>query len=161
MNGSLWENLDINTKLVAIRDYARIVLQLASLHFHTIGSIYFKPGSLPPNCYRLGPVAWCKQESASRKRACSYDRGPWKSSSAWLRAALSEEIEFMTKLPELAQTSTRHRVNNGDLWRRAHRILPELRERITDIIDDPLDHCSAGPFVLAHMDLTPECAMSK
>lgn len=156
MNGSPWEDLDTETKLIAIRDYARIVLELASLHFHAIGSIYFKPGDPPPNCYRLGPVAWCKHESASRKRSCSYDRGPWKTSGAWLRATLLDEIEFMTKLPELAQTAYGRRVDGGDLWRRAQRILPQLQERITDIIDDPLDRCAAGPFVLAHMDLKPE-----
>lgn len=155
MNGSPWEDLPMETKLVSIRDYARIVLELASLHFHAIGSIYIKPGVPPPNCYRLGTVSWWKHESASRKRACTYDRGPWKTSGAWLRAALSDEMEFMSKMPEIAR-STHRRTDANETWRHAQKVLPRLYERITDIIDDPLDRCAAGPFVLAHMDFKPE-----
>lgn len=156
MNGALWEELSTDVKLIAIRDYARIVLELSSLHFDSIGSIYFKPGASPPHCFKLGPISRSKHESAARKKNCTYDRGPWKTSGAWLRASLNDEIEFMTRLPELAQTTYGRRMDDGLLWRRAQRVLPEFRDRISDIIDDPFDRCANGPFVLAHMDLNPE-----
>lgn len=155
MNGSPWEELDTQTKLVAIKDYARIVLQLSRLNFDRIGSIYFKPGSHAPNCFQLGPVAWCKHESAARKKICSYDRGPWKTSGAWLSAALTDEIQFMERLPELAQTTYGRRIDGGARWRLAQKVLPKFRDRISDTIDDPLDRCGAGPFVLGHMDFNP------
>ncbi len=105
MNGSPWRlRLRAQTQR-GFGDYARIVLQLSQLKFDRIGSIYFKHDAAPPDCFRLGPVAWCKHESAARKRNCSYDRGPWKLSGPWLRAGLTEEIEFMERLPELAKTS--------------------------------------------------------
>ncbi|KAK0201494.1 phosphotransferase enzyme family-domain-containing protein [Desarmillaria ectypa] len=155
MNGSPWEDLAFELKLNAIRDYARIVLQLSQLKFDRIGSIYFKHDVAPPNCFRLGPVAWCKHESAARKRNCSYDRGPWKVSGPWLRAGLTEEIEFMERLPELAKTSYGYRNDINMKWRLAQDVLPRFRDRIRDVIEDELDGCAAGPFVLAHMDFNP------
>ncbi|KAJ7599928.1 hypothetical protein C8J56DRAFT_767806 [Mycena floridula] len=59
-------------------------------------------------------------------------------------------------MPELAQTTYGRRIDDGTLWRRAQRILPEFRQRITDTVEDPFDRCSSGPFVLAHMDFNPE-----
>ncbi|KAK7054396.1 hypothetical protein VNI00_003590 [Paramarasmius palmivorus] len=157
MNGRAWENLSTEVKLLAIRDYAHIVLELSQLKFDRIASIYFRRGAAPPHCYELGPVAWCKHESAARKTYCRYDRGPWQSANLWLRAALADEIEAMQTLPELLQ-NTHNSSKHGDdarRWKLAHRVLPRMLERVSDVIEDPLDRYGAGPFVLSHMELTP------
>ncbi len=40
-------------------------------------------------------------------------------------------------------------------WRLAQEVIPQFRDRIRDVIEDELDGCAAGPFVLAHMDFNP------
>ncbi|ESK95715.1 serine threonine protein kinase [Moniliophthora roreri MCA 2997] len=157
MNGSAWENLPTEVKLLAIRDYARIVLELSRLKFDRIASIYFKERAPPPHCYELGPVAWCKHESAARKACCRYDRGPWQSASQWLRAALSDEIETMQTLPDLLQSTHKSSMRGDDTrrWQLAHKAFPQMLNRVSDVIEDPLDRYGAGPFVLSHMELTP------
>jgi hypothetical protein len=159
MNGAPWEDLNVEVKLTAIRDYARIILELSRLQFNAIGSLYFKHKTPPPNCFELGPIAWCKHESSARKNLPIYDRGPWNTSGQWLRAVLTDEIQFMEMRPDLAQTVHGHRIDGGARWRLAQTILPQFRDRIADIIEDPLDRCAGGPFVLAHMDLNPWCAV--
>ncbi|KAE9391827.1 hypothetical protein BT96DRAFT_1023882 [Gymnopus androsaceus JB14] len=154
MNSSLWESLSLDVKLKTIREYAKIVLELSKLKFDRIGSLYFKPGPIP-HSYQLGPVTWCKHESGARRRNGHYDRGPWKASAAWLRAALTDEIAFMEKMPQLAQSTHKCRRVDDTRWRLAQQVLPLLRDRVTDIIEDPLDRCGSGPFVLAHMDFSP------
>ncbi|KAJ7904843.1 hypothetical protein B0H13DRAFT_1469394, partial [Mycena leptocephala] len=42
MDGIPWEDLSLQAKLIAVRDFANIVNQLSQLHFKAIGSIYFK-----------------------------------------------------------------------------------------------------------------------
>ncbi|KAJ7037693.1 hypothetical protein C8F04DRAFT_952193, partial [Mycena alexandri] len=42
MAGVPWEDLPLQTKLIGIRDFAKVVSQLSQLHFKAIGSIYFK-----------------------------------------------------------------------------------------------------------------------
>ncbi|THU98930.1 hypothetical protein K435DRAFT_517934 [Dendrothele bispora CBS 962.96] len=160
MSSSLWENLSIDLKLKSIKDYARIVLELSRLKFDRIGSIYFKKNAIPPNCFELGPVCWCKHEADARRRNCQYNRGPFRTSTSWLGTALDDEIEFMDRLPELAWTTYKSRpeeVSGGRIrrWRLAKDLIPKFRDRIGDVIDDPLDRYSAGPFVLAHLDLNP------
>ncbi|KIK69940.1 hypothetical protein GYMLUDRAFT_151706, partial [Collybiopsis luxurians FD-317 M1] len=155
MNSLLWEKLSLDAKLRTIRDYAKIVLELSRLKFDYIGSLYFTPGSAPPYSYQLGPVAWCKHESGLRRKYCHYDRGPWKASASWLRAALSDEIAFMETMPQLAQSTYKCRRDVDTRWRLALQVLPNLRDRVADVIEDPLDRCRAGPFVLAHGDFVP------
>ncbi|KAK7438252.1 hypothetical protein VKT23_018182 [Stygiomarasmius scandens] len=159
-HSSLWENLSIDLKLKSIKDYARIILELSRLKFDRIGSIYFKRNTPPPHCFELGPVSWCKHESAARRKNCQNNRGPFRTSTSWLKAALDDEIDFMDKLPELARTTYKFRPEEGSgarmrRWRLAKRVVPEFRDRIADVIEDPLDRYSAGPFVLAHLDLRP------
>ncbi|KAF5343343.1 hypothetical protein D9758_014186 [Tetrapyrgos nigripes] len=161
MSSSRWENLSIELKLRSIKDYARIVLELAHLKFDRIGSIYFKKNALPPNCFELGPVSWRKHESTARRKTCEYDRGPFRTSSAWLKAALDDEIAFMGNIPDLARSTYKFKPEEGTgarmrRWRHAKRVIPVFRDRIADVIEDPLDRYGAGPFVLAHMDLNPQ-----
>ncbi|KAJ7681484.1 hypothetical protein B0H17DRAFT_942939 [Mycena rosella] len=158
MNGLPWEDLPLEAKLIGVRDFASIVSQLSQLHFRAIGSIYFKFGDQfkqNPVGFVLGPVSWCKPESAARAAAFHHDRGPWKAVAQWLSASVEDEIQFVEKLPTLAlETSTR---KNG-LERRcrlAQKILPKFRDRIPDLREDPFDQCATGPFVLGHMDLNP------
>lgn len=156
MNSSIWEDLPLDVKLRTIRDYARIILELSKLKFDRIGSLYFAPGVTPSYSYQLGPIAWCKHESEHRRKVGPYDCGPWKLSTSWLRAALSDEINFIDKMPELAQSTHKCRRPHDDTrWWLARQMLPKLRDRVTDIIEDPLDRCRAGPFVLAHMNFNP------
>lgn len=155
MCGPAWETLDLETKFKAIRHYARIVCELSCLHFDCIGSIYFKPNTPPPHCFRLGPIAWQKHESEAREKCCTYDRGPWKTSYAWLKAALSDELEFMQRLPELAKAKYGSHPDSKHRWRLAQSVLPRMLDRLSDTIQDPLDRCSREPFILAHMDLSP------
>ena len=162
MNGPAWENLPPQVKLNAIRDYAHIVLELYRLRFDRIGSIYFKRGASPPHCYELGEVAWWKHESAARRARCDiYDRGPWKSSGEWVRAALTDEIQSMNRLPEVIRHAYNGSFEGDDSpkWRLAQRTLPEMLKRVEDVIEDGLDRFHAGPFVLCHMDLTPRYAI--
>lgn len=154
MNSSLWESLSLDVKLKTIREYAKIILELSKLKFDHIGSLYFKPGPIP-HSYQIGPMAWCKHESMPRRRNGYYDRGPWKAPGAWLRAALADEIAFMEKMPQLAQSTHKCRRDDDTRWRLAQQVLPKLWDRVADIIEDPLDRCGAGPFVLAHMDFSP------
>ncbi|KAJ3729434.1 hypothetical protein FB446DRAFT_645410 [Lentinula raphanica] len=35
-------------------------------------------------------------------------------------------------------------------------MLPKLRDLVTSIVEDPLDRCKWGPFVLAHMNFNPQ-----
>ncbi|KAJ7644584.1 hypothetical protein FB45DRAFT_714566, partial [Roridomyces roridus] len=42
MRGVPWEDLALETKLIAVRDFANIVNQLSRLNFKAIGSIHFK-----------------------------------------------------------------------------------------------------------------------
>ncbi|KAL0569674.1 hypothetical protein V5O48_012287 [Marasmius crinis-equi] len=158
MSGPAWENLPTQVKLNAIRDYAHVVLELYRLRFDRIASIYFKKGASPPHCYELGEVAWWKHESAARRARCeSYDRGPWKSSGDWVRAALTDEIQSMQRLPEVIRDAYSGSFDGDDSskWRTAQRTLPEMQKRVEDVIEDGLDRFCAGPFVLYHMDLTP------
>ncbi|KAK1233482.1 hypothetical protein PQX77_003378 [Marasmius sp. AFHP31] len=158
MSGSAWENLPTQVKLNAIRDYAHVVLELYRLRFDRIGSIYFKSHASPPHCYELGEVAWWKHESAARRARCDhYDRGPWKSSGEWVRAALTDEIQSMHRLPEVIRHAYNGSFEGDDSprWNLAQRTLPEMLKRVGDVIEDGLDRFHAGPFVLCHMDLTP------
>ncbi|KAJ3988357.1 hypothetical protein F5890DRAFT_1550581 [Lentinula detonsa] len=139
MSSSVWEDLSLDTKLKTIRDYARIILELSKLKFDRIGSLYFTPGAAPLYSYHLGPVAWCKPESEIRRKHGPYDRGPWKVSANWLRAALSEEINFMEKMPHLALSTYKCRTGDDRRWRLAQQVLPRLRDRVADTIEDPLD----------------------
>lgn len=158
MDGVPWEDLPLEAKLIAVRDFANIVGELSQLEFKAIGSIYFKfsdPQKQIPVGFVLGPVSWCKQESAARAAAFHRDRGPWKTAGQWLRAALDDEIQFMETLPALAkETSTR---KNGceKRWRLAQKTLPKFRDRVPDARHDPFDQCATGPFVLGHMNLNP------
>jgi hypothetical protein len=156
MDGIPWEDLSLQAKLIAVRDFANIVNQLSQLHFKAIGSIYFKfsdPQMQIPVGFVLGPVSWCKQESVARSTAFHHDRGPWKTTAQWLRASVDDEIQFIEELPVLArETSTR---KHGCDIRLAKKILPKFRDRIPDSRDDPFDQCATGPFVLGHMDLNP------
>jgi hypothetical protein len=155
MSSTTWEELPLESKLAGIQDLARIVLELSTLYFDRIGSIYFIPGVAPPQCFKLGPVSWRKHESSLRRQYCKYDRGPWRTSAEWIRAAVSDEIEFMDRIPQVAQTTYGWRCDGGERWRLAQDILPEIRDCVTGIMEDPLDRCAAGPFVLGHMDLNP------
>ncbi|KAJ8081102.1 hypothetical protein PM082_017943 [Marasmius tenuissimus] len=157
MGGSAWENLPTQVKLNAIRDYAHVVLELYRLRFDRIGSIYLKKGAFPPHCFELGEVAWWKHESAARKRCDHYDRGPWKSSGEWVRAALTDEIQSMHRLPEVIRHAYNGSFEGDDSpkWRLAQSTLPEMLKRVGDVIEDGLDRFHAGPFVLCHTDLTP------
>jgi hypothetical protein len=160
MNSSRWENLSVDLKLRSIKDYARIVLELAHLKFDRIGSIYFKKNTPPPHCFQLGPVSWRKHESMVRRKTCEYNRGPFRNSSTWLKAALEDEMAFMESLPDLARSTYKFRPEEGTgarmrRWRQAKRVIPAFRDRVSDVIEDPLDRYGEGPFVLAHMDLNP------
>ncbi|KAJ7465059.1 hypothetical protein FB451DRAFT_1041559, partial [Mycena latifolia] len=158
MNGVPWEDLPLESKLVGVRDFATIVSQLSQLHFKAIGSVYFKFGDAHmqhPVGFVLGPVSWCKQESAARTAAFHHDRGPWKTTAQWLRAAVDDEIQFMEKLPSLAKETCARKNGLEKRWWLAKRILPKVRDRVPDSREDPFDQCAAGPFVLGHIDLNP------
>ncbi|KAJ3812233.1 hypothetical protein EV368DRAFT_33861 [Lentinula lateritia] len=59
-------------------------------------------------------------------------------------------------MPELAQSTHKCRRPHDDTrWWLARQVLPKLRDRVTDIIEDPLDRYKAGPFVLAHTNFNP------
>ncbi|KAJ7196088.1 hypothetical protein GGX14DRAFT_526918, partial [Mycena pura] len=167
MHGAPWEALPLETKLIGVRDFARIVAQLAQLHFRAIGSIYFKfsAAATEPDGFVLGPASWGKPESAARAAAlppnrAARDCGPWKSAAQWLRASLDDEIHFVEALPALAKATSRrgHGHGHGDGRERerrlqlAQRVLPTLRARVPV---DPFDPCARGPFVLGHLDLNP------
>jgi hypothetical protein len=158
MDGSPWEDLPLHAKLTGVRDFANIVSQLSQLHFKAIGSIYFKfgdPQMRIPVGFILGPVSWCKQESAARTAAFHHDRGPWKTTAEWLRASVEDEIRLMEKLPALARETSTRKHGCERQWRLAQRVLPQFRDRIPDSRDDPFDQCAGGPFVLSHADLNP------
>ncbi|KAJ7082972.1 hypothetical protein C8R44DRAFT_652473 [Mycena epipterygia] len=61
----------------------------------------------------------------------------------------------MENLPSLAKETSTQRNGCEKRWRLAKRILPKLRDRVSDTRNDPFDQCAAGPFVLGHMDLNP------
>lgn len=155
MCGPTWENLELETKFKAIRHYARIVFELSCLHFDRIGSIYFKADTAPPHCFKIGPISWQKHESAARREHCTYDRGPWKTSGEWLRAALTGELEFMESLPDVAKSTYGISPDATARWKLAQGVLPAMVERLSDTILDPLDRCANEPFILSHMDLSP------
>ncbi|KAJ7776757.1 hypothetical protein DFH07DRAFT_731635 [Mycena maculata] len=157
MDGVPWENLPLHVKLVGVRDFADIVSQLSQLQFKAIGSIYFKfgdPHKQIPVGFVLGPVSWCKHESTARADAFKRDRGPWKTTAHWLRAAVEDESQFVEKLPSLARETSMRKTDREKCLRLAQKILPKFRDRIPDT-NDPWDQCAAGPFVLGHMDLNP------
>ncbi|KIK69939.1 hypothetical protein GYMLUDRAFT_152128 [Collybiopsis luxurians FD-317 M1] len=58
-------------------------------------------------------------------------------------------------MPQLAQSTYKCRRDVDTRWRLALQVLPNLRDRVADVIEDPLDRCRAGPFVLAHGDFVP------
>ncbi|KAJ7166351.1 hypothetical protein C8R43DRAFT_878056 [Mycena crocata] len=157
MDGVPWDDLPLDSKLIGIRDFASIVSQLSQLHFKAIGSVYFKfdPQKQIPSGFVLGPISWCKLESAARASVFQHDRGPWKTTAQWLRASVDDEIEFIEKLPSLAKETTLRKNGCEKRWRLARKILPKFRDRVPDARDDPFDQCATGPFVLGHMDLNP------
>ncbi|KAF7300892.1 Serine threonine protein kinase [Mycena kentingensis (nom. inval.)] len=175
MHGVPWEDLPLELKLVGVRDYARIVAQLAGLSFKSIGSIYFKwaPPTSPPSSaaassrhtapahdlpapigFTLGAASWPKHDALLRARAYTRDVGPWKSAAGWLKASLGEEIQFVENvLSGSGNASGKRRCSReADV---ARRVLPAMRACVPEARDDPGDQCALGPFVLGHMDLSP------
>ncbi|KAJ3790185.1 hypothetical protein GGU11DRAFT_673910 [Lentinula aff. detonsa] len=59
-------------------------------------------------------------------------------------------------MPHLALSTYKCRTGDDRRWRLAQQVLPRLRDRVADTIEDPLDRCKLGPFVLAHMNLNPQ-----
>ncbi|KAJ7726481.1 hypothetical protein B0H16DRAFT_1592362 [Mycena metata] len=158
MAGVPWEALPLQTKLIGIRDFAKVVSQLSQLHFKAIGSIYFKFSDSKrqiPVGFTLGPASWFKPESAARAAAFQHDRGPWKTAAQWLRASVDDEAQFIEKLPALALETSNYNEGSDRRWSLARRTLPKFRDRILDFRDDPFDQCATGPFALGHMDLNP------
>ncbi|KAJ4482509.1 hypothetical protein J3R30DRAFT_3286296 [Lentinula aciculospora] len=58
-------------------------------------------------------------------------------------------------MPQLAQSTYKFHASDDTRWRLAQQVLPILRDRVADIIADPLDRCRLGPFVLSHMNFNP------
>ncbi|KAF7299496.1 Serine threonine protein kinase [Mycena indigotica] len=172
MYGVPWEELPLESKLIGVRDFARIIAQLTHLNFKSMGSIYFKfeaqhspSQTIAPTGFCLGPASWAKDESASRMAALAMedtkrDRGPWKCSAHWLKASLAEDIQFIERLPGLAKQSFAARTNKSERegerrLQLARRVLPRMHDCVMEPRDDPYDQCSTGPFVLGHLDLNP------
>lgn len=146
-----WSELDMETKLTSIRHYAAMVLELSRLRFDSIGSLY--PGATP-GTVELGPMAWPKFETPYRRTLPIYDRGPWKSATAWLQASLTDTIQFMEMNPELARNAPIFTFKDEKLWELAHTLLPRCLKLVPEIIDEASDPYP-GQFALAHMDFTP------
>jgi hypothetical protein len=147
-----WSSRPLQFQLRAIRDYARIVFELSKLQFESIGSLYF--GS-DPGTFDLGPVAWTKFRADLRSKMPTYERGPWGSVTEYMKASISDEIQFMERQPDVAATAFGAMLSAHDtVWPLALRILPECREKVAGLIDEKNDGYACRPFVLSHTDLT-------
>jgi hypothetical protein len=144
-----WEGMSLDVKLQSVRGYADTVSQLSKLCFDSIGSLYF--GSEPAT-FTLGPV--CRTFSSKTK--CQtfpvYDRGPWRSASAWLKASFEDQIQLIHCEPELAkETPSIVSPDPEDRLQLAKKVLPAL----IDLVDEYTGGSRyQEPFALTHIDLS-------
>ena len=97
MHGAPWEALPLETKLIGVHDFARIVTQLAQLRFR---ARRFRPGPHEPGQARE------RRRAAALPGRVARDRGPWMSAAQWLRASLDDEAHFVEALPVLAKATS-------------------------------------------------------
>jgi len=118
-----WSSRSLQFQLHAICDYARIIFELSKLQFESIGSLYF---GRDLGTFDLGPVAWTKFHADFRSKMPTYKRGPWGSVTEYMKASISDEIQFMERQPDVAATAFGAMLSAHDtVWPLALCILPE------------------------------------
>lgn len=149
MVDSDWEQQSPKFKLIALRDYARIIVELSRLRFDSIGSLYFKGNDHTE--FVVGPISWPKFHTAYRKTLPIYDRGPFRSTTQLLEAGIKDSLQFIETNPSLARKVPFPRLDDTELWNSA----PGNLRRGLQLIPKVIDEASAsGPFVLSHPDLS-------
>lgn len=155
MGYDAWQQSSLENKLIGIRDYARLVVELSRLRFDSIGSLY--PGTTP-GTVKTGPIAWSKFDTEHRRNLPIYDRGPWKSATAWLQASLTDTIQSMELIPDITRIAPIPTFDDEDMWQSALTVLPQCLKLVPEVVDEASDPYP-GQFALAHMDLTPWCVL--
>jgi len=147
-----WSSFPLEFQLHAIRDYARIVFELSKLQFEALGSLHFGDN---PGTFNLGRMTWPKFRADLRSKMPVYDRGPWASTTQYIKASLTDEIQFMQREPDVAADAFGAKLSTHDtVWPLALRVFPECLEKVAGFINEENDPYARGSFVLSHNDLS-------